>query len=165
MESDVVEQWRAVDGWPYEVSSSGRVRRVGGRLIAAVLSRYGYLTASLWARPRRWNPFVHKLVAGAFLGPCPDGFGVNHRDGKKTNNSVQNLEYVTPAENSAHAKAMGLLARGERNGFSRLTESLVREIRQRVNAGESRRSIAKAMGFGRNTINRVASGETWGHVA
>lgn len=142
-----------------------RVGRVGGRYLSFICDRKGYPRVSLCASGRQWTTFVHKLVAETFIGPRSVGFAVNHRDGIKTNNSVENLEYVTPAENSAHAKTMGLLARGERNGCSRLTESLVREIRRRVAAGESLRSIGGSMGFGPETVRRAASRRTWGHVA
>lgn len=51
---------------------------------------------------------IHVMVALVFLGPRPPGMEINHRDGNKRNNSVANLEYVTPAENHEHALRSGL---------------------------------------------------------
>lgn len=51
---------------------------------------------------------LHRIVAKCYIGERPEGYTVNHKDGVKTNNLPQNLEYVTIAENVRHAKAMGL---------------------------------------------------------
>lgn len=112
------EEWRAVPGHPaYEVSSHGRVRRVArgigavpGRVLRAWPQRSkGYLSLTLYTARQRRDVLVHRLVAAAFLGPCPPGHEVNHRDGHKPNNAAANLEYVTGAENMRHAAARGLV--------------------------------------------------------
>ena len=48
------------------------------------------------------NVLVHRLVANTFLGNAPCGHEVNHKDGNKQNNSVENLEWVTKSENQRH---------------------------------------------------------------
>ncbi len=62
-------------------------------------------------RPTRWRPYVHELVALAFIGPRPAdpgvAFEIDHRDGDKQNNRASNLEYVTRAENRRRAVAAG----------------------------------------------------------
>lgn len=94
------EEWRPVVGrWlTHEVSSWGRVRRtaagqgaVAGQILSCYMVRGGYL--------RVLGHFVHKIVAEAFLGPCPEGFQINHRNGEKNDNRATNLEYVTRSEN------------------------------------------------------------------
>ncbi len=66
--------------------------------------RQGYRMIRLIHRTRK----VHRLVAEAFIGPIASGLTVNHLDGNKANNDVENLEIVTRAENSQHAMRTGL---------------------------------------------------------
>ena len=60
------------------------------------------------------NQLVHRLVLLAFIGEHPEGKNiVNHKDGDKTNNSLENLEWVTSQENTQHAVDTGLLHSSE----------------------------------------------------
>jgi len=112
----------------YEASSFGRVRRppdwvpLGGgfgkpgRILSKSVHAKGYFYVNTRSRRgKKSSVTVHSLVAGAFLGPRPEGMVVNHRDGNKLNNKPSNLEWVTQKENDAHARRMGLTktARGE----------------------------------------------------
>ena len=73
---------------------------------------------------------AHRLVAELYL-PNPDNLPfVNHLDGNKQNNHIENLEWASPAMNSNHASFMGLLPRGENNTHSILKSCQVREILQ-----------------------------------
>jgi hypothetical protein len=70
--------------------------------------RGGYLFVSIAKDNSRKAPTVHQLVANAFI-PNPDNYTcINHKDGNKLNNSVDNLEWCTPAENNKHAYSTGL---------------------------------------------------------
>jgi len=118
----IPEEWRSVVGWEglYSVSSLGRVRRDKpgpgarvGRILKAVIGRYGYYQVALSRDCRPITQRVHLLVAAAFLGPCPPGHVANHLDGVKLHNQPSNLEYCTPSENMAHARRLGLFAAGD----------------------------------------------------
>jgi hypothetical protein len=106
---------------------------------------------------------VHKMVAAAFIGPRPDGFHINHKNGIKTDNRVENLEYVTPLENTQHAVRCGLNIYGEASVHAKLTEENVRDILARL-ATESQRSLGKKFGVSTTTIRKIALGQRWKHV-
>lgn len=166
------EEWRPCPGYEgiYSVSSCGRIRRdLGGQRVRAgrILrqSRGGpaksYLYACLSRDGRALSKRVHGLVAAAFLGPRPPGKEVNHLDGNGTNNSLENLEYVSHGENERHAVAMGLKAIGTRHGLAKLNDRLVREIRA---SSESSRSVARRLGVSKTTVLLARKGATWCHV-
>lgn len=169
-------EWRPVPGFPgYEASSSGLVRSWkdfhGGRAdtprnLSVSVSRWGYLVISMVAAlgTRSRKVFVHRIVAMAFLGPCPDGQEVNHRDGNKANSSISNLEYVTKSENTIHAVRLGLRRIGSRHPSAKLTEPDVREMRARWRNGESACALAKAYGVRLYAVQGAVSGRSWKHV-
>lgn len=167
------ERWTLVPGFPhYEISDSGRVRRVvgtrgtpAGHELKPAVSKRGYLRYRLYNGSNEWSaPSVHRLVLLAFVGPCPEGQEVNHKDGDKSNNALDNLEYVTPAVNHEHAVTNGLVAKGEKNGLAKLTAETVREIRDLAGRGASKRELANLFGVHRTRISQVLLGKAWGHV-
>lgn len=178
------EEWRPVIGYEsiYSVSDVGRVRRdkpyqstcAGKILKQQILKRYLAVPLN---NKGAWNVHVHRLVAEAFLGPCPDGCQVNHLDGNKVNNHIENLEYVTPRKNTQHAIDAGLRptfpaienrARGERHGRARMTAELVVKIRALFRDGMSQANIWRTLGFTTNgdraAVNGIVRGKTWKHV-
>lgn len=168
------EEWRPVVGYEgrYEVSSLGRVRSLGVRRgggiwpLRSVRTSGGYLRVTLYASDgTSRNQWVHILVALAFIGPRPPGHEVRHLDGNPANPASANLAYGTAKENAGDRERHGTDPRGERNGFARLTVADVREIRAAVAAGEPHRSIARRMHLGSATVDDIAAGRTWRHVA
>ena len=93
---------RRVDG--RMISSQGRFKSRGGRISFGHLRKDGYFRTKVKLGSQWKDEFVHRLVAASFLGlpPTSEHSQVNHKDGNKSNNTVENLEYVTPAENMAH---------------------------------------------------------------
>jgi hypothetical protein len=91
------EVWRVVARAPlYEVSSHGRVRRIGGRVLRDQPSGAGYRKVHLG---RRCQALVHALVAEAFHGPRPPGHDVDHKDWDRTHNHASNLRWLPAPEN------------------------------------------------------------------
>lgn len=106
------EEWRDVvgfEGW-YEVSDLGRVRRSRpgtatrpGRILKPTKDSGGYQHLELCREGIRTTRLVHVLVSGAFLGPCPAGFEIDHVNGDKADNRPSKLEYVPHRLNVARA--------------------------------------------------------------
>ena len=103
------EVWKDIPGYEnlYQVSSEGRIRR-GERLKIPHKDRGGYLTVWLCKNAAQKNYKVHRLVALAFISNPSGKMTVNHIDGNKQNNRVENLEWATHSENIIHANKMGL---------------------------------------------------------
>lgn len=122
------EVWRPVRGFEgfYEVSNYGRVRRVcagvatwPGRILRPFIHTKGCVRVSLSVNCVVVRKYVHVLVADAFLGECPPGLEVNHKNTIKTDNRPENLEYITHRQNTTHAKEKGLYANRKRPGTSK----------------------------------------------
>jgi hypothetical protein len=112
------EIWKDVEGFEgYKVSSFGRIKsfkhKKAGRILKLPLKAWGYFQTTLFKLGKPKFLSVHKLVALAFIPNPENKPEVNHIDGNKTNNNVQNLEWVTLSENSLHAFKIGLSKKGK----------------------------------------------------
>jgi HNH endonuclease/NUMOD4 motif len=159
--------WRPISGYPnYQVSRSGQVQSLTrNRLLAQVRGPRGYYTVNLYRNGRPRCCLVHRLVAAAFLGVIPAGWQVNHMDGRKDNNCLDNLEIVTAEANRLHAQRKGLLRVGEANHKARLTENNVRDIRRMRAESVRVRYIARQYDVSERAIYLVCRRLTWKHVA
>ena len=127
--SDIAEEeWRPVVGYEefYEVSNWGNVRSLdrvidkvrsngrpikyvrSGKMLSITCTEDSYSACWLEVEPKPRNVSVHRLVAQAFIPNPENKPQVNHKDGNKHNNYVENLEWVTPSENVQHAHDNGL---------------------------------------------------------
>lgn len=105
-----MEEWKTIAGYPnYQVSSYGRVHSIKRDIILKpYYDNWRYPRVDLRNENGRRPRSVHRLVAEAFVPNPYDKPQVNHIDGDKDNNSVDNLEWVTVSENARHAVATGL---------------------------------------------------------
>lgn len=169
----ILEEWRPVvghEGW-YEISSLGRARRVRrsagarvGHLLKAHPNRKGYLCVVLYVNGQHFCRRIPRLVAEAFLGPCPAGHEVNHRNGIKADNCAANLEWATKSHNRRHAILMGLVPVGERCYNAKLTEANVRVIRA-MRGHVTARELAHRFGVASTVILGVQTRRSWRHVS
>lgn len=89
----------------YEVSSIGLVRNIKtGRILRQCVNNCGYKTVLLISNGCGKRLLVHRLVATAFIKNPGNLPLVNHKDGNKLNNNVENLEWCTHSENQQHRR-------------------------------------------------------------
>lgn len=173
------EAWKPIPGYEglYEVSNLGRVRSLDrveyyvrggrkrkGRLLKLFLS-HGYKRVVLSVDGKQRKVMVHNLVLSAFVGPRPASFQTNHIDGNKTNNVLENLEWVTARENIMHAVATGLKdTAGEQHPMAKLTDQQVIEIRAMDALGARRRDLALLFGVKYITIYDIVTRRHWRHL-
>lgn len=163
------EQWKSVSGYGgyYEVSDHGRVRSfpratTPGGILKPGKSN-GYMTVALHTHGKRKTMGVHRLVAIAFIGEPPfDDAQVNHKDGDRSNNHVDNLEWVSIKDNIRHG--INILQSINPRRREKLTPDQVRDIRQRRSRGVLLRELAMEYGVSVGCISDVAVGKTYSHV-
>lgn len=175
------EIWRSVKGYEdlYEVSNIGRVRSLDrvirmryksgkfndrsfpGMIRKNILNEYGYYFVRLCDHGKENGHLVHRLVAQAFLGNPPDGKDiVNHKNGIRTDNSVENLEWCNKSENALHAinilkVSWGDHCKGEKNPKCKLTDQDVLDIRQLSKSGATNTALAKRYAVSQQHISRI----------
>jgi len=168
------EQWKIFEDWPYLVSNFGRVRRIDKKNESVKIkclknkkNTDGYLQVRFCDKKRIKNFSIASLVIRTFIGERPVGLQINHKDGNKLNNHIDNLEYVTVQENIKHAFRFGLNIpnNGEKHGMSKLTEENVLEIRRLYKGGMYKKvELAKKFNISRHQIYRILNKEQWSHI-
>jgi len=172
------EIWKSIPNFSrYEASNFGRVKSLDykrsgiSKVIKPAISMDNYLqSVFLDDNGVYQNRKVHFLIALAFLGERIKDYEVNHKNGKKTDNCISNLEYVTRSQNVKHAFDNGLAfaQTGASNGNSKLTDEQVRYIRlSKKNGGRhwGRERIAKELGISSAHIKDIANSKTlWKHI-
>ena len=176
------ETWKPIKGYEdyYEVSSLGRFRSlpkiVGGRwgkcqykgkVVKTVENpSHGYGQVSLVGNGKKTTHRAHRLIAEAFIDNPDNKPYVNHIDCNKMNNCVDNLEWVTAKENTAHLHKLGRSnpRRGEDCPQSKLDTGDVYGIRYAIECGARNFEIAKMYSVSQSTIGDIVSGRTWNHV-
>ena len=155
----------------YEVSNQGSVRRssagrrtFAGRVLSPIKMTIGYFVVKPVIDGKNVVFYIHDIVAASFIGAKPKGSNVNHKDGNKTNNNVSNLEYVTHAENMAHAGKTGLLVRGTSHPIAKLNEESVISLRLDRACGMSYTKLAQKYGIAPMTAHSAVNGKNWRHV-
>ena len=151
--------WRTISDNPnYEVSNTGDVRRKENKNILKLrTSIWGYKQARLSFRGLNGGRLyaVHRLVANAFI-PNPLNLPqVNHKDGNKSNNNVDNLEWCTAKENTYHAVVTGLLKSGDKSHRTVIHKSELIEVYGLSKLGLTHKQIAKMFNVEKSTISAI----------
>lgn len=140
-------------------------KRTGKTMVLKpALNKSGYLATVLLDDNGKYRPvLVHRAICEAYIGSLPCGMEVNHKNGVKTDNRPDNLEYVTHSDNIKHAFMLGLEKplRGDDNPCAKLTRQQVSEIREYVrNCGKryyGRKALAVRYGVSEAHIKDIVS--------
>lgn len=100
-----MEIWKDIKGYEgyYQVSSEGQIKNIlNNKILTGDTNNAGYRRVWL-CTPVKKRMFVHRIVAITFCNGYEEDKVVNHKDGNKTNNKAENLEWVTRSENDLHA--------------------------------------------------------------
>lgn len=149
------------------VTVDGQVYSMSGRKYKHWKNEFGYLSVNLKDPcDGRWKKRkVHRLVAETYIDNPENKKEVNHKDGNKENNLLENLEWVTSKENKDHAWANGLYtAIGENHVDSILTDEQVHKICQLMEEGARNIDISKTFGVHKDTISHIRIGNNWKHI-
>ena len=149
----------------YLISNDGVVFSEQSLAILKPFDNNGYLVVDLFANAVRQRVPVHRMVAIAFISNPENKPFVNHIDGNKHNNNVENLEWCTASENSIHAIATGLSPIGSQKTLAKITEKDVLEIQALFEAGKADFEIAIQFGVTSGVISAIRLGKTWKHVS
>jgi predicted XRE-type DNA-binding protein len=155
-----------------QIASYDRIRRHGrfiaGRIMNPTISTRGYFDISLYdSSGKEKRISVARLIAITFISNPDKKLTINHKNGIKTDNRVENLEWMSYSENVKHAYDNGLAlpVRGEQNGQTKLTTEKVLQIKELLKAGNlSQYKIAAMFEVGRGAIQDIKRGKNWKHI-
>ena len=128
----------------------------------------GYPTIKMYIDGKKITQCVHRVIAEIFIKKPNSKIELqtNHRNGIKTDNRIENLEWVTHRENMQHSfYTLGRnMAKGETHGNSKLTLKKVIKIKKMIAKGIQHKEIAKKFGVCKSNISYIKLGKSWGHV-
>lgn len=169
------EIWKNIKGFSgrYQVSSFGRIRSFckydNGEILRNNADSNGYESIQLSSAQRVYRHRIHRLVANAFLKKEKNKNEVNHKDGNKKNNCVENLEWVNRSENNKHAYNNGFkvpfILKGEQHGRAKLSDIDVLKIRSLYKPREiSLNMLAVRFSVSKRSVGRIIHGFSWAHI-
>lgn len=161
-------KWKNIERFEgkYSISENAEIRNNGtNKVLKQTLGKTGYWTVVIrpYGRGKCFCLKIHKEYAKLFI-PNPDNKPfINHKDGNKLNNSLENLEWVTHSENVLHAYRTGLTItlKGEQNHNSKLTEENVGFI---LGSKEKSKNLAIKFRVHPSTISRLRNNKQWKHI-
>lgn len=165
-----MEEYRAIKGFEsmYKVSNLGNLMSIDrfikhsnggdkfikGGIKNSRLNKCGYLRSNLKNKGNSYDVLIHRLVAEAFIPNEDNKTHVNHKNGVKTDNRVENLEWVTDSENKVHAVKLRLIK-------TKLTDDQAIEINK---SKLSNRKLAEIYNVDSTIIWRIKNNKSYKHL-
>ncbi len=168
------EIWKDIEEFngDYQISNKGRVKSKmfakngtyskGEKILTSTISEEdGYEKIAINRNGKTKKRSIHRLMAIAFI-PNPNNLPeVNHIDTIKTNNSLENFEWITRLGNMQHANKMGRIAKYTHH---KINEDQARELKKRISLGENLKSLSLEYGLAHRTIYQIKENKRWGWV-
>lgn len=130
-----MKEWEYIKGYneKYIINTDGKlINTIKSKEVSTRISNKGYLRVNLYYKSNQYDKFIHRLVAETFI-PNPENKPcVNHIDGNKQNNNVNNLEWCTYSENEIHAYKIGIKRRSNKQ------MEIARDIMKKYNITNSK---------------------------
>ncbi|MDW4095146.1 NUMOD4 domain-containing protein [Staphylococcus saprophyticus] len=174
------ETWKDIKEYEglYSISSTGRVKRLArNRIIATGVNKplkekeiktfkgkLGYIHVNLWKNGQMKQHRIHRLIMLTFTNKPQDKNVINHIDGDKTNNTLDNLEWCTARENTIHVYRTGLAKgkKGNENSQGKLTDEEVIAMRKLYATGDyTQKEIGEFFGVSRENARDIVNGKRW----
>lgn len=176
-EKQFEKEWKPLAGYEgiYEISNTGEVKALARtafngvamanfkeKLLKPVLLNIGYYEVTLYKDKNPTRAYVHRLVAQSFIPERAGATTVNHIDGNRLNNKVDNLEWVIQAENIRHAVSLGRMsARHNPKMVKKISGEQVDQIKVMLKQGYKQKIIAEKFGVSIPTISSIKTGARW----
>lgn len=177
----IMEIWKNIKDYEgmYQVSNLGNVKSLSRklrvhhnsmrllreRILKCGILRQGYKAAALWENQKVKLCTIHRLVGIAFIPNPKNKPCINHKNGIKTDNRVENLEWVTYSENMIHALKHNLIKKGEEKCNTQLTNKNALIIKLLYKEGiYTQKQIGLKYNISQHTVSRIVNKKSWKHI-
>lgn len=151
----------------YTIDENGNVFDIfNNRYKKSYINHKGYIIYSFYINGKSKTFFAHRLVLMTF-NPVEnmENLQVNHIDGNKKNNNINNLEWCTQSENQKHAFRMGLISReGTKNSQCKLSEKEVLEIADLILSGYTIKDICQKYNISKPLVSAIRNKRLWSNL-
>ena len=150
----------------YQASNIGFIRnKITGKILSNVIANNGYYVVNLHINNSQHTKTVHRLIATTFIQNPYNKTQVNHINGNKLDNRVENLEWNTQLENIQHAFNSGLMPKGSEWSFSKYTDYQIHLVCKLLEYRIPIHLITDITGVNDSTIFDIRKGISWVHIA
>jgi hypothetical protein len=160
-----IETWKVIKDYPnVEISTFGNIRNINTKKVYAVHERNGYLAKSFYYDKQSKTINIHTLVAKTFIENPLNKPVVNHKDGNRKNNNINNLEWTTIKENNQHALDTGLNKKNKKKVGKYLNDELITIYDSIKEAAKENNMSDKHIGTVCRGKRKNAGGFNWKYI-